>query len=258
MRKPREKKWNIRLLGTICCRKAFSMRLAITRFLRWSPRFYSYFLRSRHARRWPRRKTRRSRPGSWAREISRSFCSSWWSTRAIKSLARQGRKYVPFFATFFTFILLSNLLGLLPGFAPPTGNLNTTIGLALCSFIGYNIIGVREQGGAYFKHFIGPMTGLPASTIIGKLAFLPLLLHFRDLLFYPRGFLTWFSAGFTVFAAFWQHDGRSRGDHGVHQAYESGGAGGILCHGYAGCRDSSFCFHAIEHDLRRSGDKPRA
>ena len=100
-------------------------------------------------------------------------------------IGKQGRKYVPFFATFFMFILLSNLLGLLPGFAPPTGNLNTTIGLALCSFIGYNIIGVREQGGAYFKHFIGPMTGLPASTIIGKAGFPTRFADFRDLLFYP-------------------------------------------------------------------------
>ena len=87
-----------------------------------------------------------------------------------------GRKYVPFFGTFFFFILLSNLLGLVPGFAPPTGNLNTTVGLALCSFIGYNIIGIREQGMAYFKHFIGPMTSLPGQSFVAKLAFAPLML----------------------------------------------------------------------------------
>ena len=52
---------------------------------------------------------------------------------------------------FSSFILLSNLLGLLPGFAPPTGNLNTTIGLAFVSFIGYNIIAVREQGYGLLK-----------------------------------------------------------------------------------------------------------
>ena len=67
-----------------------------------------------------------------------------------------GRKYVPYFASFFFFILFSNLMGLLPGFVPPTGNLNTTLGLALVSFVGYNVIGVREQGMSYFKHFIGP------------------------------------------------------------------------------------------------------
>jgi F-type H+-transporting ATPase subunit a len=91
-------------------------------------------------------------------------------------IGKPGRKYAPYFGTFFIFILLSNLLGLLPGFAPPTGNLNTTLGLALCSFVGYNIIGVREQGVPYFKHFVGPMTSLPGGTVISKLAFVPVLL----------------------------------------------------------------------------------
>jgi len=91
-------------------------------------------------------------------------------------IGKAGRKYVPFFGAFFFFILLSNLLGLVPGFVPPTGNLNTTLGLALCSFVGYNVIGVREQGVSYFKHFIGPMTTLPGERFLTKLAFLPLLL----------------------------------------------------------------------------------
>src|SRR5207247_3851476 len=49
-------------------------------------------------------------------------------------IGKQGRRYVPFFGTFFIFILLGNLLVLFPGFAPPTGNLNPTLGLALCLF----------------------------------------------------------------------------------------------------------------------------
>ena len=91
-------------------------------------------------------------------------------------IGKQGRKYVPFFATFFFFILFSNLMGLLPGFVAPTSNLNTTVGLALCSFVGYNIIGVREQGASYFKHFVGPMTSLPGSSLVAKLAFVPVLI----------------------------------------------------------------------------------
>ncbi len=87
-----------------------------------------------------------------------------------------GRKYVPFFGTFFFFILLCNLLGLLPGFLPPTGSLNTTLGLALCSFVGYNVIGFREMGFAYLKEFMGPMTSLPGESFVAKLAFAPLML----------------------------------------------------------------------------------
>jgi F-type H+-transporting ATPase subunit a len=91
-------------------------------------------------------------------------------------IGRHGRKFVPYFGTFFLFILFSNLSGILPGFSPPTSNLNTTVALALISFIGYNVIGFKEMGTGYLKHFIGPMTGLPAQSFIGKLAFVPLLL----------------------------------------------------------------------------------
>lgn len=92
-------------------------------------------------------------------------------------IGKQGRKYVPYFGSFFFFILCANLTGLLPGFSPPTSNLNTTIGLALVSFFGYNIIGVREQGAAYFKHFFGPMTGIPGTkNVLAKIGFILLLL----------------------------------------------------------------------------------
>ena len=44
-------------------------------------------------------------------------------------------------------------MGLLPGFSPPTSDLNTTVGLALVSFIGYNVIGIKEMGAGLFKTF---------------------------------------------------------------------------------------------------------
>jgi F-type H+-transporting ATPase subunit a len=132
-------------------------------------------------------------------------------------IGKQGRKYVPFFATFFIFILLSNLLGLLPGFAPPTGNLNTTLGLAICSFIGYNVIGVREQGAAYFKHFIGPMTSLPASSVLAKLAFLPVLLLSAVFFF----ILEIFSHGFRPVSLSLRLFGNMMGDHEVIAAFIS-------------------------------------
>jgi F-type H+-transporting ATPase subunit a len=136
-------------------------------------------------------------------------------TQSDQIIGKQGRKYVPFFATFFIFILTSNLLGLLPGFAPPTGNLNTTLGLALCSFIGYNVIGVREQGAAYFKHFIGPMTSLPGSSIIGKLAFLPVLLISAAFFF----ILEAFSHGFRPVSLSLRLFGNMMGDHEVITAF---------------------------------------
>jgi len=130
-------------------------------------------------------------------------------------IGRQGRKYVPFFATFFFFILLSNLLGLVPGFAPPTGNLNTTLGLAIVSFIGYNVIGGREQGLNYLKHFVGPMTNLPGKSLITKIAFAPLLLVSVMFFF----ILEAFSHGFRPVSLSLRLFGNMMGDHQVIEAF---------------------------------------
>ncbi len=136
-------------------------------------------------------------------------------TQSDAIIGKQGRKYVPFFATFFFFILVSNLMGLLPGFAPPTGNLNTTLGLALVSFVGYNVIGAREQGTNYLKHFFGPMTSLPGKSLVTKLAFMPVLLI--SVLFFF--ILEAFSHGFRPVSLSLRLFGNMMGDHQVIEAF---------------------------------------
>ncbi len=69
----------------------------------------------------------------------------------------EGRAFFPFLATIFLFILVSNLIGLVPGFFSPTADLNTTLGLALCTFFYTHIIGVKYHGVKYIKHFLGPV-----------------------------------------------------------------------------------------------------
>jgi len=130
-------------------------------------------------------------------------------------IGKQGRKYVPYFATFFFFILFANLMGLLPGFGAPTSNLNTTLGLAIVSFIGYNLIGVREQGINYIKHFIGPMTSLPGQSVITKILFLPLLLISVVFFF----ILEAFSHGFRPVSLSLRLFGNMMGDHEVIGAF---------------------------------------
>jgi F-type H+-transporting ATPase subunit a len=70
----------------------------------------------------------------------------------------EGRRYLPLIATLGLFILTGNLIGLVPGLAGPTANLNTTAACALVVFIAYHWIGVRRQGAlTYLKHFTGPV-----------------------------------------------------------------------------------------------------
>ncbi len=79
---------------------------------------------------------------------------SWLSESII---GPKGIRYVPLFGSFFLFILIANLSGLIPGFLPPTNNLNTTLGLGIVSFFAYNYFGWREHGAGYIKQFMGPV-----------------------------------------------------------------------------------------------------
>lgn len=66
------------------------------------------------------------------------------------------RNVFPYLAVLFLFILVQNLLGLVPACDAPTANLNTTAAMAIVTFLYYNYVGVRTHGIAYAKHFMGP------------------------------------------------------------------------------------------------------
>jgi F-type H+-transporting ATPase subunit a len=70
---------------------------------------------------------------------------------------KAAKRYLPLVGTLFLFILFSNLLGLIPGFEPPTNTLKTNLALSIAVFILSHVFGVREHGLKYFKHFLGPI-----------------------------------------------------------------------------------------------------
>lgn len=69
----------------------------------------------------------------------------------------EGRAFFPYVATLFLYILICNLIGLVPGFFSPTASLNTTVSLALCTFFLTHAIGIKFHGMKYIKHFTGPI-----------------------------------------------------------------------------------------------------
>jgi F-type H+-transporting ATPase subunit a len=69
----------------------------------------------------------------------------------------RGREFLPLIGTLGFFILFSNLLGLVPGFLPPTDNLNTTVACALVVFFATHYYGIKAHGVKYIKHFLGPV-----------------------------------------------------------------------------------------------------
>ena len=76
-------------------------------------------------------------------------------------IGHDGRRFLPLIGTLGLFILVSNLLGLVPGMVAPTGSLNTTVACALIVFFYYHYVGIRKQGFVkYLKHFAGPVPAL--------------------------------------------------------------------------------------------------
>ena len=68
---------------------------------------------------------------------------------------KYSRLFFPVLASFFLYILICNLTGLVPGFPPATENISSTLALGLIAFILYNYAGLREHGLAYVKQFFG-------------------------------------------------------------------------------------------------------
>jgi len=82
-----------------------------------------------------------------------------------ENVGHKGRQFLGLVGTLGLFILVSNLLGLVPFFSSPTISLNMPVGCALVTFLYYNFQGIRAQGvGPYFKHFLGPL--LPLAVIM--------------------------------------------------------------------------------------------
>lgn len=94
--------------------------------------------------------------------------------------------YTAFFAILFIFILICNLIGLIPGFDSPTGVPVVPLGCAICAFIYYHTQGFKHAGLKYLLHFFGPpMEGMPlvARVLLAALMLpIELVSHFARLL----------------------------------------------------------------------------
>ena len=69
----------------------------------------------------------------------------------------RGAPFVSFIASLTLFIFISNAFGLIFFLQPPTGNLNTTLGLAITAFLFYHVAGIKALGWKYPLQFVGPV-----------------------------------------------------------------------------------------------------
>jgi F-type H+-transporting ATPase subunit a len=80
----------------------------------------------------------------------------WLEGFCEQSIGPGGKRYTPFVGSVFVFILTLNLLGTVPGLLTPTGNLNTTLAMALTVFVMTPYFGIRAVGAkVYISHLAG-------------------------------------------------------------------------------------------------------
>lgn len=107
--------------------------------------------------------------GFTARNVAEAFVDAI-SGLAESAIGHHSEKYVPLLASFFAFILIGNLIGLVPGFSAPTSDFNVTFALGVVSFIAYNAYGMRAHGaGKHLKHLLGPVVYIAPLMLIIEL-----------------------------------------------------------------------------------------
>lgn len=94
------------------------------------------------------------------------------------SVGKKGQRIIPVVVTVFLFVLFSNMIGLLPGMASPTADINTTLGLALMVISLVHIYGFADSGPKYFLHFFQPNPFFVLLHIMDNLS-RPLTMAFR-------------------------------------------------------------------------------
>ena len=99
--------------------------------------------------------------GISTRNILEALGQSMYSTAKTVMGEESAKKYFSYVIFCFLFILIHNLMGVLPGSATANQNLNTTLALGIFTFFYFNFQGIRAVGFVnYMKHFVGPMPAL--------------------------------------------------------------------------------------------------
>ncbi len=87
------------------------------------------------------------------------------------------KTFFPFICTIFLFILLCNFMGLVPGFASATSNVNTNAAMAIPVFLATHFYGIKVHGGSYLNHFLGPIRSIAALPLMILMFFVEVIGH---------------------------------------------------------------------------------
>lgn len=90
------------------------------------------------------------------------------AVRAV--LPRQASRVLPLIATFWVYIVVANLIGIIPGLRSPTDDLSQTAALAVVVFLAVHAYGLRAQGlRSYLRHYLAPNPVFLPFHVMGEL-----------------------------------------------------------------------------------------
>ena len=72
------------------------------------------------------------------------------------TIGPEWRRYFPVVGSIFFFVLVSNVMSLIPGLLGSTSDVNVTFAWAIISFVVYNFVGIKQHGWKYIYQFMGP------------------------------------------------------------------------------------------------------
>jgi F-type H+-transporting ATPase subunit a len=92
-------------------------------------------------------------PAQHLAEMTNEFVSD----QAESIIGHGYERFVGYLTVLGLFILIANLMGLVPGLESPTANVVVPLGFALVTFVYYHFHGIRSNGFGYIKQFLGPV-----------------------------------------------------------------------------------------------------
>lgn len=95
----------------------------------------------------------------------------------VQTMGEKSKNFAPYAGTLLIFISIANIAGLF-GLRPPTADVNTTMSMAIMTFVLIHFFGLKENGLDYIKGFTEPFAMLLPLNIMGELAN-PISLGFR-------------------------------------------------------------------------------
>lgn len=93
-------------------------------------------------------------------QLTVEMAEEFMGDQAEQIIGHDYRRHLPYLVALGFFILLCNLLGLIPGFESPTADPTVPLGCAVATFIYYHFYGIRHHGAHYIKQFLGPLGAL--------------------------------------------------------------------------------------------------